>query len=55
MTFSPDRVSSVLELWASKRRDTHDIAELLTMREADVERIIHADREARHAAKQRAA
>ena len=54
MAFSPDRVSAVLELWASKRRDTQDIAELLMMREADVERIIHADREARRQARQRA-
>lgn len=38
---------AVLDLWATKRFDTYDIAQLLMMREADVERIIHVDREAR--------
>lgn len=47
MAFSDDRVQAVLELWATKRRNTQDIANLLMMREADVERIIHANREAR--------
>lgn len=44
---SADRIAAVLELWSTKRRDTQDIAELLMMRECDVERVIHADREAR--------
>jgi len=50
MAISDDRKAAVLILWATKRRDTLDIAELLAMHEADVERIIHADREARRRA-----
>jgi len=37
----------VLLLWSLKRLDTCDIAEMLEIHEAEVERIIHADREAR--------
>lgn len=42
--------AAVIDLWATRRYDTHEIAELLLMREADVERVIHADREARRRA-----
>ena len=42
-----EKKDAVLELWATKRYDTHNIAWLLQMHEADVERLIHADREAR--------
>lgn len=42
--------AAALDLWATKRYSTHEIAELLMMREADVERIIHADRENRRRA-----
>jgi hypothetical protein len=37
-------------LWRLKRLDTFDIAEMLEIHEAEVERIIHADREARRKA-----
>lgn len=40
----------VLLLWSLKRLDTCDIAEMLEIHEAEVERIIHADREARRKA-----
>ncbi len=46
---------AVLELWATKRYDTHNIAWLLEMHEAEVERLIHADREARWQARRSAA
>ena len=39
----------------SARNQRQQVHAAGTLREADVERIIHADREARHAAKQRAA
>ena len=39
--------ADVLTLWATKRFDTSEIADMLMMSEANVERIIHADREAR--------
>jgi len=42
--------AAALALWGTGRYDTHEIAELLLMREADVERVIHADREARRRA-----
>jgi hypothetical protein len=38
---------AALDLWATGRYGTWEIAELLMMREADVERVIHADRELR--------
>jgi len=42
--------AAVLDLWATRRYDTSEIAHLLTMRECDVERIIHSDRELRRRA-----
>jgi hypothetical protein len=42
-----ERRAAVLGLWQLKRLDTHDIAGMLGIHEAEVERIIHADREAR--------
>lgn len=39
--------AAALDLWATRRYATTEIAELLMMREADVERVIHEDREAR--------
>jgi len=42
--------AAVLDLWATKRYATTEIAELLTMRECDVERVIHEDRENRRRA-----
>lgn len=50
-----EKKSAVLELWATKSYDTHNIAWLLEMHEADVERLIHADREARWQARRSAA
>ena len=44
------RRTAVLMLWSLKRLDTVDIAEMLEIHEAEVERIIHADREARRKA-----
>ena len=44
------KASSVLALWGSRRFDTWDIAQLVGIHEAEVERIIHADREARRKA-----
>ena len=44
------RHDAVLALWQLKRLDTHDIAGMLEIHEAEVERIIHADREARRKA-----
>jgi hypothetical protein len=44
------RRAAVLALWKLQRFDTCDIAEMLEIHEADVERIIHADREARRKA-----
>ena len=44
------KASSVLALWGSRRFDTWDIAEMLEIHEAEVEHIIHADREARRKA-----
>lgn len=55
MTGYADKTAAVLELWATKRHDTHNIAWLLEMHEADVERVIHADREARWQARRRSA
>lgn len=43
-------VSNVLTLWATKRLSTWEISLLLKIHEADVERIIHQDREARRTA-----
>lgn len=54
-TYADRKRDAVLDLWSTKRHDTHDthdIAALLMMRECDVERIIQSDREAR---RQRAA
>ena len=45
-----DRRATVLGLWQMKRLDTFDIAGMLEIHEAEVERIIHADREARRKA-----
>lgn len=42
--------AAVLALWQTKRLDTVDIAGILGIHEAEVERIIHADREARRKA-----
>ena len=42
--------TAVLSLWACKIYDTAEIAKTLHMRESDVERIIHADRESRRRA-----
>lgn len=50
-----EKTAAVLELWATKRHDTHNIAWLLEMHESDVERVIHADREARWQARRRSA
>ena len=44
------KATSVLALWGSRRFDTWDIAQLVGIHEAEVERIIHADREARRKA-----
>jgi tellurite resistance protein len=44
------RRAAVLALWQLKRLDTFDIAEMLEIHEAEVERIIHTDREARRKA-----
>jgi hypothetical protein len=44
------RHDAVLALWQMKRLDTFDIAQMLEIHEAEVERIIHADREARRKA-----
>jgi hypothetical protein len=44
------RRAAVLALWKLQRFDTCDIAEMLEIHEAEVERIIHADREARRKA-----
>ena len=54
MAGSAEKAAAVLELWATKRFDTHNIAWLLDMHEADVERIIHADRELRRRARKQA-
>lgn len=43
-------ISTVLAMWATKRLSTWDIAQSLHIHEADVEIIIHKDREARRAA-----
>ena len=40
----------VLDLWSGGKHDTVEIATKFEMRECDVERIIHADREARRRA-----
>ena len=45
-----EMAGAVLVLWNSKRFDTHEIAHRLNMRECDVERVIHADREQRRKA-----
>lgn len=42
--------ADVLTLWATKRFDTSQIADMFMMRETDVERVIHADRESKRAA-----
>jgi tellurite resistance protein len=42
--------AAVLALWQLKRLDTFDIAKMLEIHEAEVERIIHTDREARRKA-----
>lgn len=42
--------AAVLALWQTKRLDTVDIARILDIHEAEVERIIHAGREARRKA-----
>jgi hypothetical protein len=42
--------AAVLALWQTKRLDTVDIARILEIHEAEIERIIHADREARRKA-----
>lgn len=44
-------VANVLSMWATKRLSTWDIAQSLHIHEADVERIIHHDRETRRSAK----
>ena len=44
------KASSVLALWGSRRFATWDIAQLVGIHEAEVERIIHANREARRKA-----
>jgi len=44
------RSAAVLALWKLQRLDTFDIAGMLEIHEAEVERIIHADREARRRA-----
>ena len=44
-------VANVLSMWATKRLSTYDIAQSLHIHEADVELIIHGDREARRAAR----
>ncbi len=44
-------VSTVLLMWGTKRLSTWDIAQSLHIHEADVERIIHHDRETRRSAK----
>ncbi len=44
------KTSSVLALWKTRRFDTVDIASTLGIHEAEAERIIHADREARRKA-----
>ena len=41
-----EKKDAVLELWATKRYDTHNIAWLLEMHEADVERLIRNELEA---------
>jgi hypothetical protein len=50
LTPAARRRLAVLLLWSLKRLDTVDIAEMLEIHEAEVERIIHADREARRKA-----
>lgn len=45
-----ERRAAVLALWQTKRLDTVDIARILEIHEAEAERIIHADREARRKA-----
>lgn len=45
-----EMAGAVIVLWNSKRFDTCEIAFRLNMRECDVERVIHADREARRSA-----
>lgn len=49
-SYADGNTIAVLALWATKRYGTYEIADLLMMREADVKRIIHADREARRSA-----
>lgn len=49
-----EKAAAVLELWATKRFDTSDISWILDMHEANVERIIHADRELRRQARKQA-
>jgi hypothetical protein len=47
---SAGRHAAVLALWQTKRLDTVDISRILAIHEAEAERIIHADREARRKA-----
>lgn len=47
---APDTKGIVLRMWGQKRYDTVQIAEAINISEAEVERIIHADREARRRA-----
>lgn len=50
MSYVAKMTGAVIQLWATKRYDTVEIAWRLDMRECDVERIIHADREERRRA-----